>query len=69
MGCVPSSTRPFARLQIQPRIVLEVDGLAVLMDAVRAGIGATVQPGAATARLPQDAVARIELSDRRCPAA
>lgn len=54
----------FARLQIQPRIVLEVDGLAVLMDAVRAGIGATVQPGAATARLPQDAVARIELSDR-----
>lgn len=54
----------FARQGLQPRIVLEVDGLAVLMDAVRSGIGATIQPGAATARLPQDAVARLEISDR-----
>ena len=54
----------FARVRCEPRIVLEVDGLAVLMDAVRAGIGATIQPGAATARLPEDAVARIEIADR-----
>jgi LysR family tcuABC transcriptional regulator len=54
----------FARVRCEPRIVLEVDGLAVLMDAVRAGIGATIQPGAATARLPLDAVTRIEISDR-----
>jgi LysR family tcuABC transcriptional regulator len=29
---------------------MEVDGLPMLMDAVRAGIGATIQPGAALAR-------------------
>ena len=53
----------FARVSQEPRVVLEVDGLALLMDAVRSGIGATIQPGAATARLPADAVARIEISD------
>lgn len=37
-----------------PRIVMEVDGLPMLMDAVRAGIGATIQPGAALAR-PENA--------------
>jgi LysR family transcriptional regulator, regulatory protein for tcuABC len=53
----------FARAKCEPHIVLEIDGLAVLMDAVCGGIGATIQPGAATARLPQDAVTRIEISD------
>jgi LysR family tcuABC transcriptional regulator len=37
----------FARLKIVPRITSEVDGLAALMALVRAGYGATVQPGAA----------------------
>jgi LysR family tcuABC transcriptional regulator len=54
----------FARVRCEPRIVMEIDGLAVLMDAVRAGIGATIQPGAAIARLPKDAVVRIEIADR-----
>lgn len=54
----------FARVRSEPRIVLEVDGLAVLMDAVRAGIGATIQPGAAVARSPRDAVASIPIADR-----
>jgi LysR family tcuABC transcriptional regulator len=54
----------FARAGCEPHIVLEIDGLAVLMDAVCGGIGATIQPGAATARLPQDAVTRIGISDR-----
>jgi LysR family tcuABC transcriptional regulator len=54
----------FARVRCEPRIVLEVDGLAVLMDAVRAGIGATIQPGAAIARSPRDAVASIAIADR-----
>jgi LysR family tcuABC transcriptional regulator len=54
----------FARVRCEPRIVMEVDGLAVLMDAVRAGIGATIQPGAAIARLPKDAVAGIRIADR-----
>jgi LysR family transcriptional regulator, regulatory protein for tcuABC len=53
----------FARVRLEPRVVLEVDGLALLMDAVCAGIGATIQPGAAIARLPKDAVARIEIAD------
>ena len=45
-------------------VVAEIDGLAVLMDAVRAGLAATIQPGAATVRLPADEMARIELAER-----
>ncbi|VVE76170.1 LysR family transcriptional regulator [Pandoraea sputorum] len=40
----------FRRAEYEPNIVAEVDGLALLMDFVRAGIGATIQPGAALAR-------------------
>lgn len=47
----------FARAKCRPKIVADVDGLAVLMDMVQAGLAATVQPGAATARLPADASA------------
>lgn len=54
----------FSRVRCEPRIVLEVDGLAVLMDAVLAGAGATIQPGAAAARLPKEAVVRIPIADR-----
>jgi LysR family tcuABC transcriptional regulator len=54
----------FARERCAPHVVLEIDGLAVLMDAVRAGLAATIQPGAATVRLPADEMARIELSER-----
>lgn len=54
----------FARERCAPHVVLEVDGLAVLMDAVRAGLAATIQPGAATVRLPADEMARIELAER-----
>lgn len=53
----------FARLGREPRVVLEVDGLAVLMDAVCAGLGATIQPGAAAVRLPEDSVLRIPIMD------
>ena len=53
----------FAAARCEPRVVLEVDGLAVLMDAVRTGIGATIQPGAAIARLPHDALAHVEIAD------
>jgi LysR family transcriptional regulator, regulatory protein for tcuABC len=54
----------FARANCEPHIVLEVDGLAVLMDAVLAGIGATVQPGAAVARMPAGALVTVEIADR-----
>lgn len=44
-------------------IVAEIDGLAMLMDAVRAGYGATIQPGAAIARLIGEPLAMIQISD------
>ncbi|MCY0389277.1 LysR family transcriptional regulator [Robbsia sp. Bb-Pol-6] len=40
----------FARTRHEPMIVAEIDGLAMLMDAVRGGLGATIQPGAALSR-------------------
>jgi LysR family tcuABC transcriptional regulator len=54
----------FARERCTPRVVLEIDGLAVLMDAVCAGLAATIQPGAATVRLPDDGVARLPIAER-----
>jgi LysR family tcuABC transcriptional regulator len=53
----------FARARVAPRIVAEIDGLALLMDAVRAGLGATIQPGAAVARVPGDALALVAITD------
>lgn len=41
----------FARARCTPRVVGEIDGLALLMDAVGAGLAATIQPGAAAQRL------------------
>jgi LysR family tcuABC transcriptional regulator len=41
----------FARARVAPEVVAEIDGLSVLMDLVQDGFGATIQPGAATARL------------------
>lgn len=40
----------FARAQVSPKVVLEIDSLAMLMEAVGDGLGATLQPGAAVAR-------------------
>lgn len=57
----------FARARCEPRVVLEIDGLALLMDAVAAGLGATIQPGAAAARLQREVqredLALIPVSD------
>lgn len=53
----------FARAKCRPRIVAEIDGLAILMDAVRAGWAATVQPGAAVARLPAEALQVVKVAD------
>ena len=53
----------FARARVVPNIVAEIDSLAMLMDAVRAGLGASIQPGAATARLAGDALAVSEVAD------
>lgn len=40
----------FARARVQPKVVAEIDSLAILMDAVDAGLGVTVQPGGAVER-------------------
>lgn len=47
---------------IEPDIALEIDSLAIVMDTVRAGIAATVQPGAALARLRHEAFKMTELT-------
>ncbi|RYF76621.1 MAG: LysR family transcriptional regulator, partial [Comamonadaceae bacterium] len=53
----------FERARIVPRVVAEIDGLALLMDAVRAGLGATIQPGAAIARQAGDEVRSSQITD------
>lgn len=53
----------FARARIKPRVVAEIDGLALLMDAVRAGLGATVQPAAALARMGDAPLIALRVSD------
>ncbi len=53
----------FAKAKCQPNIVADIDGLAILMDAVRAGLAATIQPGAATSRLPADVVRLVRVAD------
>lgn len=53
----------FARVRVSPKVVAEIDGLSTLMDAVRGGFGATIQPGAATARLNDPALVRSLVVD------
>jgi LysR family tcuABC transcriptional regulator len=57
----------FARARITPHVVAEIDSLAMLMDAVDAGLGCTVQPWAALGRFPdaQQRFALAEISDAR----
>ncbi len=54
----------FKRTGYQPNIVAELDGLALLMDAVRAGLGATIQPGAPLARPENEALASVRIGDK-----
>ncbi|MBQ0937132.1 LysR family transcriptional regulator [Ideonella paludis] len=53
----------FAQAKRRPTIVSEIDGLSLLMDAVAAGLGATIQPGAATLRLQRDDVRLVQISN------
>jgi LysR family tcuABC transcriptional regulator len=50
-GLRTSLSAAFSSAGIDPNIVLEIDSLAMLMDAVCEGLVATIHPGAATARL------------------
>lgn len=53
----------FARARCEPNVIADIDGLAILMDAVRAGQAATIQPGAAVSRLPAEAVRLVRVAD------
>jgi LysR family tcuABC transcriptional regulator len=54
----------FARANIEPNIVAEIDGLAMLMDAVGGGLGVTIQPGAALARRDLTLFRALPVSER-----
>jgi LysR family tcuABC transcriptional regulator len=54
----------FVRARVTPDVTAEIDGLNVLMDLVQDGFGATIQPGAATARLSGQPVEVRLIRDR-----
>lgn len=53
----------FMAARTRANVVGEIDGLPMLMDAVRAGLAATLQPGAAMARLDDPRLERREVAD------
>lgn len=62
-GLRATLTAAFTRARVAPQMVAEIDGLALLMDAVRAGLGATIQPGAALARSDNAGLLRAQIAD------
>ena len=56
-------TAAFKRARYEPHVAAEADGLAMLMDAVRGGLGATIQPGAALARSENAMLASSRIAD------
>ena len=52
----------FATAKVTPQVAMEIDSLAMLMDAVNAGLGSTLQPWAAVGRYP-DAATRFGLAE------
>lgn len=46
-----------------PNVIMEIDGLATLMDAVRAGHAATIQPGAAAAHSGEVGLCVVPIAD------
>lgn len=55
-GCAAGWTLSARNHALNVEIVAEIDGLALLMRAVRDGLGATLQPGAAISHLDNDAL-------------
>ena len=50
------------RAGVEPEVAAEIDSLSTLMESVGTGLGATIQPWAATRRIP-DAPSRFRLSE------
>ncbi|MBW9336087.1 LysR family transcriptional regulator [Herbaspirillum sp. RU 5E] len=57
-------TKAFTQAKCEPNIVAEIDGLATLMDVVRTGLAATIQPGAAASRLHGSEVRLVQVADK-----
>jgi LysR family tcuABC transcriptional regulator len=53
----------FERAGVRPHITLEIDGLALLMDAVCAGLGATLQPSSVVCRAPAHPLRAVLIAD------
>ncbi|WP_061172282.1 LysR family transcriptional regulator [Caballeronia hypogeia] len=53
----------FERAGVRARVAYEIDGLALLMDAVRAGLGATLQPGCVAPREPDSPLRALLIAD------
>ena len=55
----------FAQARVTPRLAMEIDSLALLMDAVDMGLGSTIQPWAAVGRYADagERVVMAEISD------
>lgn len=62
-GLRSSLDRSFSAKKVCPNIVLEIDSLSVIMDAVAAGLAYTIQPGAALARVSMADFSVRALSD------
>jgi LysR family tcuABC transcriptional regulator len=62
-GLRSTITAACAQARVELNVVMEIDSLALLMDAVRAGLGATLQPGAAVARLDGSALVLRQAAD------
>jgi LysR family transcriptional regulator, regulatory protein for tcuABC len=56
--------RAFEHAKLTPNVVGEIDGLALLMASVQAGIGATIQPGAALAANWADGLSGVAIVDK-----
>lgn len=57
--------RGFERAQVEPQVVCEVDGMAIIIDMMIAGMGATILPGSAMSRLQHENLAVVPFADPR----
>jgi LysR family tcuABC transcriptional regulator len=63
-GLRVSLDRAFTAADVEPQIIMEIDSLAVIMDAVANGVGCTIQPGAAFSRAPSGALDIRPVADK-----
>lgn len=64
-GLRTNLTAAFEHFGVQPNIIMEIDGLTLLMEAVRQGYGATIQPGAAASRVDTGSLYLSRIADKR----